>query len=91
MASNVDGLVAAVHKVGDVSRRGCRDEFERRFTSELMAANYERVYYDLIDKHRTLSVRSASERTETHFRDEGARSNSAPDSNTVGLSATSGS
>jgi glycosyltransferase involved in cell wall biosynthesis len=56
MASNVDGLVAAVRKVGDVSRRGCRDEFERRFTSERMAANYETVYYDLIDKRRNLSV-----------------------------------
>jgi len=56
IASNVDDLVAAVRRLSDVSRRSCRDEFERRFTAEQMAANYETVYYDLIDKRRNLSV-----------------------------------
>jgi len=47
--SSLDDLVAAVQKIPDISRRKCRDEFERRFRAEVMAANYERVYfpYDL--------------------------------------------
>jgi glycosyltransferase involved in cell wall biosynthesis len=47
--STVEDLAAAVHKVRDLSRQTCRDEFERRFTTEVMADNYERVYYDLTD------------------------------------------
>jgi hypothetical protein len=50
--STVEDLVSAVHKVRDLSRRACRDEFERRFTTEVMADNYERVYYDLTGVHR---------------------------------------
>jgi glycosyltransferase involved in cell wall biosynthesis len=47
VSSSLDDLVAAVQKIPDISRRKCRDEFERRFTAEVMAANYERVYYQL--------------------------------------------
>jgi glycosyltransferase involved in cell wall biosynthesis len=50
--SSVDDLVGAVHKVRDLSRRICRDEFERRFTSEVMADNYEKVYYQVADMYR---------------------------------------
>jgi glycosyltransferase involved in cell wall biosynthesis len=51
--SSVEDLVAAVHKVRDLSRRMCRDEFERRFTAEVMADNYEKVYYRLADIYQT--------------------------------------
>jgi glycosyltransferase involved in cell wall biosynthesis len=51
--SSVDALVAAVQKIRDLSRRACRDEFERRFTAEVMADNYERVYYQLADTYRS--------------------------------------
>jgi glycosyltransferase involved in cell wall biosynthesis len=47
ISSSVDDHTAAVQKIGDISRRKCRDEFESRFTAEMMAANYERVYYQL--------------------------------------------
>jgi glycosyltransferase involved in cell wall biosynthesis len=47
IGSSVDDLVAAVEKLDDISRQKCRDEFETRFTVEVMAANYERVYYHL--------------------------------------------
>jgi glycosyltransferase involved in cell wall biosynthesis len=47
ISSSVDDLTAAVRKIRDISRRQCRDEFESRFTAEVMAANYERVYYQL--------------------------------------------
>jgi glycosyltransferase involved in cell wall biosynthesis len=47
IAASVDELVDAVKKIDQLSRRACRDEFERRFTVEVMAANYERAYYQL--------------------------------------------
>lgn len=47
IGSSVDELVAAVHKLGRISRQKCREEFDGRFTVEVMAANYERVYWQL--------------------------------------------
>jgi hypothetical protein len=47
VSSSLDDLGAAVQKIREISRRNCRDEFESRFTVEIMAANYERVYYQL--------------------------------------------
>jgi glycosyltransferase involved in cell wall biosynthesis len=53
VGSSVDDLVTAVRKLHDISRRKCREEFEARFTVEVMAANYERVYYHLAETWRT--------------------------------------
>jgi glycosyltransferase involved in cell wall biosynthesis len=50
--SSIDELVDAVQKVRDIPRRTCRAEFERRFTAEVMADNYEQVYYQLSDMRR---------------------------------------
>jgi glycosyltransferase involved in cell wall biosynthesis len=50
IASDVDGLVEAVRKVGDLPRRFVRKEFETRFTATIMATNYEGLYYDLIER-----------------------------------------
>ena len=47
IGSSVDDLVSAVRKLSELSRRRCREEFETRFTAEVMAANYERIYYRL--------------------------------------------
>lgn len=47
VAASVDELVAAVEKVGKLSRHACRQEFEARFTAEVMATNYERIYNQL--------------------------------------------
>ena len=60
--SSVDNLVAAVHKVRDLSRRACRDEFEKRFTAEIMAENYEKVYYQLADIRQTAQRSAAQSR-----------------------------
>jgi glycosyltransferase involved in cell wall biosynthesis len=49
IASEVDGLVEAVRKLGDLPRQFVRQEFESRFTGALMAAHYEELYYDLIE------------------------------------------
>jgi glycosyltransferase involved in cell wall biosynthesis len=48
IAREVDELVAAVGKIDSIPRARCRREFEERFTSEVMVAKYERVYYRLI-------------------------------------------
>lgn len=45
--SSVDELTAAVGRIHEISREDCRKEFDTRFTAEVMAANYERVYYRL--------------------------------------------
>jgi hypothetical protein len=47
---------SAAAQIGKVSRQGCREVFEKRFTSEVMAANYERVYYRLIDERRNAAA-----------------------------------
>ncbi len=47
LGRSIADLVTAVHKISDISRQQCREEFETRFTSEVMAANYEGVYYQL--------------------------------------------
>jgi glycosyltransferase involved in cell wall biosynthesis len=53
MATNVNDLVQAVHQISSISRQQCRAEFETRFTANVMAANYERIYQQLIDSRRT--------------------------------------
>jgi glycosyltransferase involved in cell wall biosynthesis len=47
LGGSLEELVGSVDKIGDISRQRCREEFETRFTSEVMAANYEHIYYHL--------------------------------------------
>ena len=54
IGASLDELVAGVNSIGAISRRKCRDEFEARFTAEVMAANYERVYYRLAGTARRM-------------------------------------
>jgi len=49
VASSVDEMVAAVGKIGELSRQECRTEFENRFTAEIMVDRYEQVYRQLIE------------------------------------------
>jgi glycosyltransferase involved in cell wall biosynthesis len=63
MAFSLDDLVGAARKAREISRRACRDEFEARFTAEVMAANYERIYYQLIDTCRTAAWRNGARPT----------------------------
>jgi glycosyltransferase involved in cell wall biosynthesis len=51
IADTVDELTEALRQIHQLSREACRAEFERRFTVEQMADNYERVYLDTIE-HR---------------------------------------
>jgi glycosyltransferase involved in cell wall biosynthesis len=48
LATEFDDLVQAVKNVDQISREACRKEFETRFTADVMAAQYERIYRELI-------------------------------------------
>jgi glycosyltransferase involved in cell wall biosynthesis len=48
IAAEVDAMVAAIKKVDMLSRQACRDEYEHRFSVEVMAEKYERIYRELI-------------------------------------------
>ena len=48
----MEELAEAVRRISAIPRQGCRTEFEARFTADVMAENYERLYYRLIDQRR---------------------------------------
>jgi len=48
LATEFDDLVEAVKNVEQISREACRKEFETRFTADVMAAQYESIFRDLI-------------------------------------------
>ncbi len=58
--SSIDELVDAVQKIDQISRENCRAEFESRFTAEVMARNYEAVYYELADAYSKTIPRTAA-------------------------------
>jgi glycosyltransferase involved in cell wall biosynthesis len=50
IVDNIEDAVAAIDRTGDLDRRRCRAEFERRFTAERMALDYVAVYEGLMAK-----------------------------------------
>ena len=48
MVDNVDEAVKAVREISTLSRRRCREEFERRFTATRMARDYVSIYQELM-------------------------------------------
>jgi len=50
IVNGVNEAVAAVNRIGMISRRSCRQVFEEHFTSAAMAAGYLEVYRRLIDE-----------------------------------------
>src|SRR6476646_3766419 len=48
LTSDIDGATRAVANIGSVSRSGCRQQFEERFTSEVMCSQYLRMYHALL-------------------------------------------
>jgi glycosyltransferase involved in cell wall biosynthesis len=51
LANSVDDIVESIYRVGAISRAQCRETFEKRFTAEIMADNYERIYRRIIERH----------------------------------------
>jgi len=52
IGNSVDELVALAPRLGELDRRACRREAERRFSSRAMAEGYEQVYRRLIAEHQ---------------------------------------
>jgi glycosyltransferase involved in cell wall biosynthesis len=48
--ASIDEAVAAVHRIGQLSRARCRHVFETRFRAASMARNYVRIYNSLVDR-----------------------------------------
>jgi hypothetical protein len=69
IASSLEELVAAVGKIGELSRQTCRREFETRFTAEVMAADYENAYYKLADSDWKLTATTALARSKRRLGD----------------------
>jgi glycosyltransferase involved in cell wall biosynthesis len=49
IVDSVDDAVAAVARIGEVSRPGCRQVFEKRFSVGRMARDYVEVYREVVD------------------------------------------
>jgi glycosyltransferase involved in cell wall biosynthesis len=53
IVGDLDDAVAAVHRVGELDRRRCREVFEERFTATRMACDYLELYSTLLEaRHR---------------------------------------
>jgi glycosyltransferase involved in cell wall biosynthesis len=50
VVADIDEAVAAVGRVGELSRRRCREVFEERFSVERMARDYVAIYRRLIEQ-----------------------------------------
>jgi glycosyltransferase involved in cell wall biosynthesis len=50
VVDSIEDAVAAVPRIREVSRRGCRDIFEQRFTARRMAVDYVRVYARMMNR-----------------------------------------
>jgi glycosyltransferase involved in cell wall biosynthesis len=59
VVNDTDEAVDALKRIDAVSRRRCREEFERRFTSARMASDYVKVYENLV-RRWNLTDRSAA-------------------------------
>jgi glycosyltransferase involved in cell wall biosynthesis len=46
--------IAAARRIGEIDRSACREAFERRFTSEVMARNYVALYRELADIRKSV-------------------------------------
>ena len=50
IVNDIDQAVEAVRRVRELSRAGCREVFEKRFTASRMASDYVNVYMRLADR-----------------------------------------
>ncbi len=52
IVEDIEQAVAAVERVGEISRVTCRREFENRFSARRMASDYTQIYRQLSEKHK---------------------------------------
>jgi glycosyltransferase involved in cell wall biosynthesis len=60
VVGTIDEAVAAVHRLPELSRRGCREAFEERFTVSRMAEGYVRLYERLTARTRAMPARESA-------------------------------
>lgn len=60
VVEDVYGAVAAVDRLGELSRQEIRAQFERRFTADTMAQNYVDVYSNMIQANQRPILRQVS-------------------------------
>ncbi|MGI4983798.1 MAG: glycosyltransferase family 4 protein [Janthinobacterium lividum] len=60
VVEDVYGAVAAVDRLGELSRKAIRAEFERRFTAETMARNYVDLYAQMLKSQNRPMLRQVS-------------------------------
>jgi glycosyltransferase involved in cell wall biosynthesis len=53
VTDNIEEAAQAVERIGEISRRHCREVFELRFTSTRMARDYVKLYERLTDREYT--------------------------------------
>ncbi len=56
IVSSIDEALQAVEKISKISRKTCRETFERRFTATRMAEDYIRVYQQVIEQNYLLEA-----------------------------------
>ncbi|BBA34538.1 glycosyl transferase group 1 [Methylocaldum marinum] len=52
IVESVEQAVAAVERIGEISRAACREAFERRFSARRMASDYIQIYGQLAEKRK---------------------------------------
>jgi len=52
-----DGLVAAVDRLGELSRAACRAEAEKRFSAQRMVVAYESIYERIVGQRQAEAER----------------------------------
>lgn len=62
LCDSVEEMVLACGRLGEISRIACRQHVEQRFSGEIMAEHYERVYASVIEKHKAGPVSQRSVR-----------------------------
>jgi len=59
IVESIEEAVNAVGRLGAISRRRCREVFEKRFTAGRMAGDYVKVYEQLMNQHQPLTSSAA--------------------------------
>ncbi len=47
----IEGLVEAIKRIGEIDRRVCRKHVEENFSDQKMVENYEKVYFEIVNKN----------------------------------------
>lgn len=48
----MDGLIEAVKRIGEIDRAACRKHVEDNFSDQKMVEGYEKIYQEIMDKHK---------------------------------------